>query len=62
MIRKRCVKQGHKWRGTFGGFMSPIEFCSRPFCSGERPAGWLPEFLHTALDSAINQDLRKDRQ
>jgi hypothetical protein len=59
VIRKRCAKRGHKWQGTLGGFMSPIEFCSRLFCSGERPAGWVAEPLAGALDTAINKNSRK---
>lgn len=40
MIRKRCVKHGHKWNHF--GLRLPFQFCDRWFCSGERVNPYYP--------------------
>jgi hypothetical protein len=57
MNRRKCRKQGHRFRGVAGA-MLPYEFCTRWFCPAARVAGWVPPETATYLAEAIPEDER----
>lgn len=58
MIRRRCVRRGHRWSCMpWPGVVLPIEFCRRWWCTASRAADWLRQVdptLADALDREIN--------
>lgn len=42
MIRRRCIRHGHRWVVYLEAFRIPFQFCSRWRCDASRPDPMLP--------------------
>jgi len=54
MIRKRCVRRGHKW-GTSLPMMLPWQFCQRALCDGCRvnPDYPMPDEMRAVMEAVV---------
>jgi len=54
VIRKRCVRRGHKWGNAVPG-MLPWQFCMRALCDGCRvnPEYPMPEEMRAVMEAVV---------
>lgn len=57
-VRKKCERDGHKWRDITGTMSLPYVYCGRFFCDAQAVAAWAPPSLAAHLHNAIPKEDR----